>query len=216
MFKSDVRGNRGKRADDGEMNAYEGVEESKRYGKRQGSPPAGTLSDSNEQKPVDKELPNYAPSGALAAEQNTYKGVVIKYSEPPEARKPKTKWRLYVFKGKDIVDTLLIHRQSAYLLGRDRIVADIPIDHPSCSKQHAALQYRQIVTPHPTDPTQTLREVKLYIIDLTSANGTFLNGERIDDSRYVELKIGDTIKFGFSTREYVVMNEDAVEDQEAP
>ena len=27
-------------------------------------------------------------------------GVVVKYSEPPEARKPKKKWRLYVFKGK--------------------------------------------------------------------------------------------------------------------
>lgn len=23
-------------------------------------------------------------------------------------------------------------------------VADIPIDHPSCSKQHAAIQYRQV------------------------------------------------------------------------
>ena len=26
-------------------------------------------------------------------------GVTIKYNEPPEARKPKTKWRLYPFKG---------------------------------------------------------------------------------------------------------------------
>jgi len=25
--------------------------------------------------------------------------VVIKYNEPPEARKPKTRWRLYPFKG---------------------------------------------------------------------------------------------------------------------
>ena len=41
---------------------------------------------------------------------------------------------------------LPIHRQSAYLIGRERLVADIPIDHPSCSKQHAVLQYRQIVT----------------------------------------------------------------------
>ena len=37
-------------------------------------------------------------SGALAADTNTVNGTVVKYSEPTEARKPKKKWRLYVFK----------------------------------------------------------------------------------------------------------------------
>ena len=37
-----------------------------------------------------------------------------------------------------------MHRQSAYLAGRDRRVADIPTDHPSCSSQHAVLQYRLV------------------------------------------------------------------------
>lgn len=36
-----------------------------------------------------------------------------------------------------------VNRQSAFLFGRDRVVADIPLDHPSASKQHAVLQYRQ-------------------------------------------------------------------------
>lgn len=39
---------------------------------------------------------------------------------------------------------MYIHRQSAYLLGRHRRIADIPIDHPSCSKQHAVFQYRWV------------------------------------------------------------------------
>jgi smad nuclear-interacting protein 1 len=30
-------------------------------------------------------------------------GVVLKYHEPPEARKPTKNWRLYVFKGKEQV-----------------------------------------------------------------------------------------------------------------
>lgn len=51
-------------------------------------------------KPIE---PNYAPSGALAAETNTFQGVVLKYNEPPEARKPVRSWRMYVFKGKDQV-----------------------------------------------------------------------------------------------------------------
>nr|KAJ3419574.1 hypothetical protein HK105_006790 [Polyrhizophydium stewartii] len=156
-----------------------------------------------------KETPNFGLSGALAADQNTYKGVVLKYSEPSEARKPAKRYRLYVFKGKDQIDMLHIHRQSAYLLGRDRVVADIPIDHPSCSKQHAVIQYRQIVK---TDEFgQTTKTVKPYIIDLESANGTFVNGEKIPTSTYYELKHSDIVKFGFSTRDYVVMLEDEVE-----
>jgi smad nuclear-interacting protein 1 len=33
-----------------------------------------------------------------------------------------------------------IQRQSAYLVGRDKTIVDIPVDHPSCSKQHAVIQ----------------------------------------------------------------------------
>jgi smad nuclear-interacting protein 1 len=95
---------------------------------------------------------------------------VLKYNEPPEARKPVLGWRLYVFKDSEQVGELLcrdtsdtwvdffwfahklellhIHRQSAYLIGRDRLVADIAVDHPSCSKQHAAIQCMEILVFH--------------------------------------------------------------------
>ncbi len=63
--------------------------------------PSNPTGEEDEGPPVDKEKPNYGASGLLAAEQNSYKGVVIKYAEPPEARKPSKKWRLYVFKGKE-------------------------------------------------------------------------------------------------------------------
>ena len=46
--------------------------------------------------------------------------------------------------GEEAMPVLHIHRQSGYLLGRDRKVADIPVDHPSCSKQHAVLQFRSV------------------------------------------------------------------------
>ncbi|KAG0003094.1 hypothetical protein BGZ80_010778 [Entomortierella chlamydospora] len=156
----------------------------------------------------DKEKPNFGLSGALAAETNTTaNGVVLKYNEPPEARKPKQKWRLYVFKGDKEIDLLHIHRQSAFLFGRDRNVVDIPIDHPSCSKQHAVLQFRQIVE---TDSLgQASRSTKPFIIDLESANGTFVNGTQIPASRYYELKLSDVIKFGASTREFVLLHETA-------
>lgn len=40
-------------------------------------------------------------------------------------------------------ELLHIHRQSAYLIGRDKTVVDIAVDHPSCSKQHAVIQCTQ-------------------------------------------------------------------------
>ncbi|ORX94608.1 SMAD/FHA domain-containing protein [Basidiobolus meristosporus CBS 931.73] len=158
-----------------------------------------------EEAEKDKEKPNFGLSGKLAAETNTYNGVVVKYNEPPEARNPTKKWRLYVFKGKEQIDLLHIHRQSAYLVGRDRKIADIPVDHPSCSKQHAAFQFRQVVEKN--EVGEIKRTVKPYIIDLEATNGTFVNGERIPPTRYYELKVSDVIKFGSSTREYVLLHE---------
>lgn len=55
---------------------------------------------------VDKSKPNFNPSGLLAAATNTVtheggKTTLLKYNEPPEARKPTQNWRLYIFKGDD-------------------------------------------------------------------------------------------------------------------
>uniref|UniRef100_A0A914W1E5 FHA domain-containing protein n=1 Tax=Plectus sambesii TaxID=2011161 RepID=A0A914W1E5_9BILA len=58
------------------------------------------------------------------------------------------------------------------------------------------------------------RRIRPYIIDLGSGNGTFLNNERIEAQRYVELKEKDVIKFGFSSREYVLLNENTQESDE--
>ena len=73
----------------------------------------------------EKELPNYESSGLLHKDQNSYNGVVLKYSEPPEARKTNKKLRLYIFKGDEQIDLLHINKQSAYLVGRDRLVIKI-------------------------------------------------------------------------------------------
>ena len=139
---------------------------------------------------------------------------MVRYSEPGEARKPKTKWRLYVFKGDEELPILYIHRQSAYLLGRDRKVADIPLDHPSCSKQHAVLQYRMVNFTRPNGSTG--RKVTPYIVDLNSANGTFVNNQKIESQKYVELMEKDVLKFGFSSREYVMLHDQSKEDEEDP
>ena len=125
-----------------------------------------TKNSTEEEKPPPPQFkPNFGLSGALAKDTesgNVYKGVVLKFKEPPEARAPNTQWRLYVFKAQNksddkkksandnnnnnnnLVETLHISKQSAYLFGRNAVIADIPLLHPSLSSQHAVLQYRAV------------------------------------------------------------------------
>ncbi|PVU98276.1 hypothetical protein BB559_001694, partial [Furculomyces boomerangus] len=159
--------------------------------------------DEEEEKIEPK--PNFGLSGKLATDTNVVNGALVKYNEPAEARKPKERWRLYVFKANDQIDLLKVHDSSAYLFGRDRRIADIPVDHPSCSGQHAVLQYRQIVEKR---DGESYTEIRPYIIDLGSTNGTFVNGNKIPVQRYYELLPQDVLKFGFSTREFVLMHEE--------
>ncbi|ENN73800.1 hypothetical protein D910_07012 [Dendroctonus ponderosae] len=173
----------------------------------------------------NKAKPDFGLSGKLTEETNTYKGVVIKYSEPPEARKPRRRWRLYPFKGEKALQTLYIHRESAYLIGRDRKVVDLAVDHPSCSKQHAALQYRLVPFTRENGSAVPVaskaqliymvvagKRVRPYLIDLESANGTFINNNKIEPKKYVELLERDVIKFGFSSREYVLLHENSKDE----
>ena len=77
--------------------------------------------EDGEEKP--KEKPNFETSGLLAKETNMFNGVEVIYSEPQEARKSKIRWRLYPFKGEVALDPMYIHRQSAYLIGKEKKVS---------------------------------------------------------------------------------------------
>ena len=102
------------------------------------------------------------------------------------------------------------------------------------SKQHSALQFRLVPFTRP-DGTQgrcrpheklfnlfdllfsirfPFRRVQLYIMDLGSANGTFVNNNKIEPSKYVQLLEKDVLKFGFSSREYVLLHDQSKEEEE--
>jgi smad nuclear-interacting protein 1 len=161
--------------------------------------------------PPDKEKPNFKTTGALAKAANRVEGtkISLKYHEPPEARKPPPSqpWRIFVFKGDDVVDTIEIAQKSCWLLGRSQEVVDYVLEHPSSSGQHAVIQFRYIqkTTEDEFGVKSKKGKVKPYIIDLESSNGTELNGESVEASRYFELRDKDILKFAGSEREYVVM-----------
>ena len=105
-------------------------------------------------KDVKKEEPCFDASGILAEFSNrTREGVVLKFTEPLDAAVPTGKneqWVIYPFKGEEALGkessflTLIepIHlglKRSCYLFGRDNRVADIMLENPSCSMQHAVI-----------------------------------------------------------------------------
>nr|CAD1837480.1 unnamed protein product [Ananas comosus var. bracteatus] len=148
----------------------------------------------------DKHKPSFELSGKLAEETNRVRGITLLFTEPPEARKPEIRWRFMFSR----VEKCLM---SCYLFGRERRIADIPTDHPSCSKQHAVLQYRLVEKEQPDGLMS--KQVRPYLMDLDSTNGTFINDSRIEPRRYYELFEKDTVKFGNSSREYVLLHENS-------
>jgi len=169
-----------------------------------------TTTGEGEEPPKPKEKANFGTSGALAAASNAVAQadgtqIVLKYHEPPEARKPAPKdvWKLFVFKGDEIIDTVPLSQRSCWLVGRESAVVDMIAEHPSISKQHAVIQFRYLEKRN--EFGDKIGKVKPYLIDLDSANGTLLNSKKVPESRYLELIDKDLIQFGQSTREYVIM-----------
>ncbi len=172
--------------------------------------PSTAMVVADQKELAEKQKPNFAPSGLLAAASNSVTqadgtSIALKYHEPPEARKPpaKDEWKLFVFKGSEILETVDLSMRSCWLIGRELAVVDMPAEHPSISKQHAVIQFRYIEKKN--EFGDKLGKVRPYLIDLDSANGTSLNKDEIPSSRYLELRDKDMIQFGHSTREYVLM-----------
>lgn len=119
------------------------------------------------------------------------------YKEPPEARTPDQHWRLSVTKEDDDSPVYRVYRQSKYVFGRDKDQCDIRLHHSSCSNIHAVLQYLRSDSHG--------RHIHPYLMDLDSSHGTYLNQRRLTPNRYYKLEENDIIRFGESSREYVLL-----------
>jgi len=114
------------------------------------------------------------------------------FQPPPWIKPPKLgNCGLKVFKGGEKIDTITeIGRKSFVLFGRNAQMSDIKLDHPSISRRHALMGHGS--------------SGNLYVMDLGSSHGTFVNAERLKKRKREPLRDGYTVKFGASTREYIV------------
>lgn len=68
-------------------------------------------------------------------------------------------------------------------------MCDFVLEHPTISRFHAVIQFK--------------RRGDAYLYDLGSTHGTFLNKNQVEKNTYIDLRVGDVIRFGRSTRMFI-------------
>lgn len=85
--------------------------------------------------------------------------------------------------------------------------------HPTVSRYHAVFQYRPDVKSESDDADEDDNEVEAkksdiekgwYLYDLNSTHGSFVNKTRIPPKTYVRVRVGYLLKFGGSTRNFIL------------
>eukprot|EP00486_Rosalina_sp_Unknown_P006197 CAMPEP_0201571450 /NCGR_PEP_ID=MMETSP0190_2-20130828/14216_1 /ASSEMBLY_ACC=CAM_ASM_000263 /TAXON_ID=37353 /ORGANISM="Rosalina sp." /LENGTH=306 /DNA_ID=CAMNT_0047996097 /DNA_START=22 /DNA_END=942 /DNA_ORIENTATION=- len=115
-----------------------------------------------------------------------------KFAPPPWVAKPKLEnCGLKVMKEGKRIQTITEIAQKPYVLfGRNASMSDIKLEHPSISRRHALIGHGS--------------SGNIYVMDLGSSHGTFVNSQRLKKKKREPLRDGYTVKFGASTREYIV------------
>lgn len=164
--------------------------------------PSGLLYSNPEISNSIKAAPSRPPSDSRSNSSVTSKLPVLKYYECEDSCDPSkmptsSTFKVFVFKGSEVIETIELSQRSYYRLGRDESINHIHLLHESCSSQHAVLQYRR----------GGAVGCRLYLMDLGSANGSGINSGEIllEGMRFYEILDGDVVKFGGSTRDYVFM-----------
>jgi len=102
-------------------------------------------------------------------------------------KEERTKLFLKVYKNDDVIESAPIGNKVSYVFGRNPNCCDLQLDHTSISREHAALVH------HPDG---------VYIIDLDSAHGTFLDNKQLKPNKPMKVNLFSKLRFGASSRIY--------------
>jgi len=113
----------------------------------------------------------------------------VPYTIPPWSEPPCHRYFLQLLKDGSVIDQFHVYEKGAYMFGQVDL-CDFVIDHPTVSRYHAVLQFK--------------RNGDAYLYDLSSTHGTFINKKQVKKNAYVELHVGDMIRFGHSSQLYIL------------
>ncbi|WCJ25475.1 SMAD/FHA domain-containing protein [Euphorbia peplus] len=112
----------------------------------------------------------------------------VPYTIPEWSSPPCHNFFVEVLKDGSIIDQLDVFEKGAYMFGRVDL-CDFVLEHPTISRFHAVIQFK--------------RNGDAYLYDLSSTHGTSINKRQVEKQVYVELHVGDVIRFGNSSRLYI-------------
>ncbi|KAK2826383.1 hypothetical protein Q5P01_020597 [Channa striata] len=135
----------------------------------------------------------------------------LPYTEPPwGGEAADVPYSLEILKNGSIVDTIPLTHRSYYVVGR-LPVCDVSLEHPSISRYHAVIQYRG----RAGDGDSVGEERGFYVHDLGSTHGTVVNKNKIPPKTYIRLRVGHVLKFGGSTRLFILQGPEFDEEEES-
>lgn len=148
------------------------------------------------------------------AKQNLLK---CSYVEPKWSEKPVREhvYSFEVLKGGIIAETFKDLQSKAFWMIGKLPDNHISMAHPTVSRYHAVFQYRPEVRNESdeNDDDDDENEVEKkksdiekgwYLYDLNSTHGSFVNKTRIPPKTYVRVRVGYMLKFGGSTRNFIL------------
>ena len=130
------------------------------------------------------------------AEQLKNSEAVIPYKEPPWGGITDKSYYFEVVKNGAVADRVELTDKSYYVFGR-LPSCDHSMDHPSLSRYHAVIQ-------HCAKTNVEGYDLGWYLFDLDSTHGTWVNKSKVAPRVYHRLRVGYVLKFGGSTRLYIL------------
>lgn len=126
-----------------------------------------------------------------ACHQRKFPNMEKSYQPPPwAAASPVPGYSIEILKEGTIIEKIKLDSKTHFILGRMGGSVDILMEHVSISRHHCCLQFRD--------------DGILMALDLGSAQGSYLNKVKLAKDVYQRLNVGDILRFGASTRMYIV------------
>src|SRR3990167_9675022 len=127
----------------------------------------------------------------ISPAQHAQQQIEFLYSPPVWSTPPIMRFYFEVKESDVLLNKIAINIKGHYLIGR-LPVCDIVIDDVTCSRQHAVVQFR----PGDPDPETGERKDEVYIYDLGSTSGSYVNSMALQAKAYYPLYPGDVLQFG--------------------
>ena len=124
------------------------------------------------------------------------------YEEPVWGGFPDTNFSFEVLKGGTVIQVIECKDRTHLRLGR-ALDNDVVLEHPSSSRLHAVLQFREGTS-------------ECFVFDAGSTHGTFVNKRRLKPCMHAPVFAGDQITFGKSSRVFVVSGTTGLMPEEDP